>query len=562
MFRIPFSNRGLGADVANDLFQRACHAEYGTASEQGNKKTSAGRKRRGRRDRMRRFRRSHATDATERHGTPAFRSNHLRRRHRFRRALHLGGFKFHASDSESSTLNQSSGDENMRTKQDEVNRILIRQERQRRRHDDLNDAELYALNPFLSIETNQVPRNSRRSSATSVSSSSLPGRRVSASHGKLIKPAPGAIGVAKLKSHDGPSEPMVEKKYHTGDTHFPDLRPEAETTDEPSTNRSISFYVTPRDIYDLTPRDVQLRAQLMRELVSWYFYSRWTSPALQGGEERATAPEHPAKMCLPSFKMERLSPLMETEDENQEGFDVFAGIGTKGFTFALSKIDRRTLRPTVAPVATPPTQSPNDAGTPTPASPAVVNPFRGTYKHRMRRVSLTPDLEIAQMGNSATNIPVMADFGKVKTNAAPLIKPRDRAKRHRGPSKFGKAWGTSLGPWVDHDPDLCDRHDHSRYLIDVAGSVNAYREEHETGWTSHSQLQAVWSQLAVAEGGQFEHTQMSEEHKKDFKQLFEKLLDVTFGDKKGSENIGKIEEKQKRQKDPGAAIRSLALGVV
>ncbi|TPX70403.1 hypothetical protein SpCBS45565_g01728 [Spizellomyces sp. 'palustris'] len=540
MFRVPFPNPELGADVANELSHRACHAEYGTPSEQGHEKTSAGRKRRGRRDRMRRFRRSHATD------TP----------------LHLGAFNFQASDSESSTLNQSSGDENMRTKRDEMNRVLIRQERQRRRNDDLNDAELYALSPFLSSEPNQVQRNSRRSSATSVSTgSSFRGRRVSASHGKLIKPVPEALGVAKLKGHDGPNEPMVEKKYHTGDTHFPNLRPEAETADKPSTDRCISFYVTPQNVYDLTPRDVECRAQLMRELVSWYFYSRWTSPALQGGEERATAPEHPAKMCLPSFKMERLSPLMETEDENQDGFDVFAGIGTQGFTFALSKVDRRTLRPNVAQVTTPPTQIPNDSGTPAP-SPAVVNPFRGTYKHRLRRVSLTPDLEIAQMGSSATNIPVMADFGKVKTNAAPLIKPRDRAKRHRGPSKFGKAWGTSLGPWVDHDPDLCDRHDHSRYLIDVAGSVNAYREEHETGWTSHSQLQAVWSQLAVAEGGQFENTQMSEEHKKDFKQLFDKLLDVTFGDKKASENNSKIEEKQKRQKDPGAAIRSLALGVV
>lgn len=237
-------------------------------------------------------------------------------------------------------------------------------------------------------------------------------------------------------------------------------------------------------------------------------------------------------------QVQRMPPLIEEEGENNEGFDVFAGIGTKGFTFALSKVDRRSL--TAAP-------SQPQNGPPVHSS-ATVNAFRGPYKHRMRRVSLTTDLQISDSGK-----PVVANFGLVKSSAAPLVKPRER-RRNLGPHKFGRSWGTSLGPWVDHDPDLCDRHNHSRYLTNVAGSVKAYLEEQASGWTSHSQLQFAWQDVPAAEGGVVEH--VNQPNSKDFTKLFDKLLDDGINEKPGKR------EKQHVQNSGTAGIMSTVFGFV
>ncbi|KAI9097294.1 hypothetical protein DFS34DRAFT_650112 [Phlyctochytrium arcticum] len=516
-------------DIAEAIFDKACQAVYG---EQDTQVANDASKKSGKRNG------SLASKANR----PQFKrqtSSHLsRKEHRRLREQLLMQARRDNSDTEAANGNY-----------DEAERMLVRQERQSRRPDRfVSQRDLDALDPFAwssTSSTTAVPVAAEAGDMSGMSASRLSslglgevttggsGRRVS--HGKLARPVPGAIGVEKLKDHDGPDEPMLEKVYHLGDTSYPNLRPvdpaqKKDITVAPnaeSSNKFIFLRVTPRDVYTLTPREIQSRQQLMRELHAWYSYSRWTSPVLQNDRPKAQNPEHPTKMCVSVAASVPLPSLEEMEGENADGLDVYKGIGTKGFTFALSKTPRRSVwmteNDTERPA--PPTrsatatmledvannQSSSNLMGPPPIGDASIH-LRGLYRHRMRRISLTPNLEIADLSastdSSTTPHPVTADFGSLKTNAAPLISHRERTRTPgRRPSKFGRSMGTSLGPWIDHDPDLCDSHDHSRYMSEVAGSVMAYRQEKAFGWTSQSHLNESRADLvAVAEGGQFEHT--------------------------------------------------------
>ncbi|KAI8821307.1 uncharacterized protein EV422DRAFT_37203 [Fimicolochytrium jonesii] len=406
-------------------------------------------------------------------------------------------------------------------------------------------------------------------------------RRVS--HGKVAKPVPNALGVEKLKDYDGPAEDEIHKTYHKLDTDFPRLRTAEDTDDSPkpalkasggwsAQDRPMQLSVTPQNVVDVTPRTAEQRSQLMRELVVWYFYSRAGSPVLQsqsqaGGMERPTAPNHPTKMCMSSAGTDVSENLAAIpEDMEEDGVDVFKGIGTKGFTFALSKVARRSLhRASAAPGAaahpplgsTPSTAALGFLASPAPSQASLFDD-KQKRRHRMRRVSLTPALEIAERDAASVNAPPSAGLSTpsptsatnshvpnppfltnstktwtsssalvfTRTQSYPLLKPRDKAKRNTGPSRLSKAFGTSLGPWVDHDPDLCDAHDHATYLTDVAGSVSAYNAERAKGWTSHASLADLFgvSVLAVAEGGEVIQRERKSSGRRDFKGLFDRLL--------------------------------------
>ncbi|KAJ3189914.1 hypothetical protein HDU85_000200 [Gaertneriomyces sp. JEL0708] len=481
------ARRMSAADVADEIFERACAAEYNQSTARGQDSTAGPTRRgkgRGRRDRARRLLRKQVKDGSNdvEHRGLGMRSRRpiLRRAYRRLQRRLLG--KKQAGNAEGEPTN-------------------TRAFRQARTLPSIDENDEIHLNPFSEHHDSERVRSPRSGHFTRSTTT------------KFTRPVPGPIGFVKLKDHDGPDVPQIKVLLNQADTHFPDLRPTVLKSD-----KTITIHLSDNDKLETTPTQFQLHGKLMRELVTWYSYSRRTSPVLMNCC-RAISSAHPIKICVTASLGEQLPALQEADDDGST-LDVFAGIGTKGFTFALSNVHRRSVWASQPELRTPPTsvsRQVSHANLPADAASKKL--------HRLRRVSLTVDLAVAENAGVGVHAPT-PEFGLVKTIATPLIKPRDRARLHRGPTKFGKSFGTSLGPWVNHDPDRCDHHDHNQYFADVAGSVRAYHLEHAIGWASHAQLSSLdlWQEVALAEGGRFEKPAIARTDPSEFGHLFDKML--------------------------------------
>ncbi|KAJ3012640.1 hypothetical protein HKX48_006175 [Thoreauomyces humboldtii] len=284
----------------------------------------------------------------------------------------------------------------------------------------------------------------------------------------------------------------VIRSYERVATHFPELGgpgdapPDLGGAGDLNTLRDMTLTVAGETTVTMTAATAAARTRLMRELVAYFFYSR--------GHGRATAPSHPARtMCCGSkTRAAEVLPAITEDRSAPSTTDVFKGIGR--ISFALSTTPRRTVRGGIeSEVARPP---------PPPKSMSFVMPeHHGVIRHRERRISLAPALQLELQAISADqHTPRRAVTGKL---------PRAR--------------GTQLGPWVDHDVDTCDCHHHEEYLAAIAGSPAAYAAEIGKGWTSHAALvDATWD-VAVAEGGDFDPQRRASSARR-FSGLFDRLV--------------------------------------
>ncbi|KAI8905338.1 hypothetical protein DFJ77DRAFT_479125 [Powellomyces hirtus] len=359
---------------------------------------------------------------------------------------------------------------------------------------------------------------------------------------KAARPLPPPLGHEKLKDYDGPAEPEATRTYSHLSTPFPKLSP------TPSTRTStLELRLRPHTTLHTTAAHFEAHRRLMRELVAWYLYSRSGSPLTlsAGGCERGQSPVRPIKMCVNSNSAGGVlldAVAEEMEEEEDGGCDVWKGIGTKGFTFALSARKRRSVYGFDAGERG--VQNGNEVGSvppPPPTMRAAPQPVGVAGMQRMRRVSLLPN-----------TTPTLASLTSA-LSTHDLTPPRTRPATSR-PRKLGRALGTSLGPWATHDPDSCDAHNHHNYHTHIAGSDAAYKAEHAAGWTSHERLRGasfVWD-VATAEGGRRE-SGAGREGRYSFSKLFDRLLVDNGGKEKGEGKTG-----------PVAAIRDslAALGLV
>ncbi|KAJ3162071.1 hypothetical protein HDU86_005769 [Geranomyces michiganensis] len=404
------------------------------------------------------------------------------------------------------------------------------------------------------------------------------------------RPLPPPIGIEKLKDHDGPSDETQEhKSYASADTNFPSLSvagkpaPTAGTTTSSTTaDRVIKLRVQPSATVVTTSTTAELQRAVLRELVAWYFYARGANPqtlsdtaAPTTGGSRGVNALRPVKSMLVvggEGGAAALSSLAEdVEEEAAAGVDVWKGIGVKGFTFALSGRGRRSvgkdIDSSVQGVGWGDSKSTAASLPPPPPHTATAPQARTGTSHRARRVSLSTglllmspsstDLDAAPAQSAQPTITTSTTRDRAGSVAVASGPPRSAARRrapHDRPRRFPASFGTALGPWVSHDPDLCDAHEHGKYHELVAGSPAAYDLERAKGWTSHERIKSFVWDVATAEGGD---TDAAAGKRVSFSGLFERLLLVDPKDRVGAEKIAlgkKIAEGKRRENVPLATV--------
>ncbi|KAJ3177930.1 hypothetical protein HDU87_004212 [Geranomyces variabilis] len=425
------------------------------------------------------------------------------------------------------------------------------------------------------------------------------------------RPLPPRIGVEKLKDHDGPND-GEHQSYHSADTAYPSLslsdkpaRKPAAASSLDTANRLITLRVQPSASIVTTSKTAELQRAVLRELVAWYFYARGSNPQTlsdtaepAAGLSRSVNALRPVKSML-AIGAEggccggaggaggwALPTLVEDADEEAAaGVDVWKGIGVKGFTFALSGRGRRSVGKDIDSGWSQAGGSGGDgrwsnsgeASMPPPPPPHTATaPHRISISHRARRVSLGTSLLLITPSSST-------DLYNASASSSPLTKPiitRDRAASiivsepprsarrrrapHDRPRRFPASFGTALGPWVSHDPDLCDTHEHAKYHELVAGSPAAYDLERAKGWTSHERIKSFVWDVAMAEGGDDDSGDASADGKKrvSFSKMFERLLLVDPKDRVGAEKASlerKTAERKRRESLRGGVDEALGL---
>ncbi|KAJ3133641.1 hypothetical protein HDU90_005719 [Geranomyces variabilis] len=425
------------------------------------------------------------------------------------------------------------------------------------------------------------------------------------------RPLPPPIGVEKLKDHDGPNdETGKHQSYHSADTAYPSLSPSGKpahrtTVASPNTGDGlITLRVQPSTSIVTTSTTAELQRAVLRELVAWYFYARGSNPQTlsdttepAAGLSRSVNPLRPVKSML-AIGAEgsggagtaggwALPALVEDADgEAAAGVDVWKGIGVKGFTFALSGRSRRSVGKEIDSGWSQTGGGDGGGGwassgesvMPPPPPHTATAPHRISISHRARRVSLGTSL-LLLTPSSSTDLYNASSSAGPPTTSKPIISrdraasiivsepPRSARRRrapHDRPRRFPASFGTALGPWVSHDPDLCDAHEHAKYHELVAGSPAAYDLERAKGWTSHERIKSFVWDVAMAEGGDDDSGDVSADGKKrvSFSKMFERLLLVDPKDRVGAEKASlekKTAERKRRESLRGGVDEALGL---